>query len=158
MNQSSNNSEKDFFAFFKKNLSAKPKPEKKRFGSWSGPGKDHRDPMLLGEATDKLVKEKNWTVDIAGEKILADWPNLVGREIAEHTKVINIENHVLQVEAISTAWATQLRLIQSQIISKINEKFGDGTIRMMKIRGPLAPSWRKGKRHVSGRGPRDTYG
>jgi len=28
----------------------------------------------------------------------------------------------------------------------------------LKIVGPLAPSWRKGRYHIAGRGPRDTYG
>ena len=29
---------------------------------------------------------------------------------------------------------------------------------LVAITGPVAPSWRKGGRHVKGRGPRDTYG
>ena len=35
---------------------------------------------------------------------------------------------------------------------------GDGVVTVLKISGPTAPSWRKGPRHISGRGPRDTYG
>jgi predicted nucleic acid-binding Zn ribbon protein len=28
----------------------------------------------------------------------------------------------------------------------------------LRITGPAAPCWRKGPRHIAGRGPRDTYG
>ena len=35
---------------------------------------------------------------------------------------------------------------------------GDGIVTALRIVGPTAPSWRKGRLHVSGRGPRDTYG
>jgi len=65
---------------------------------------------------------------------------------------------VLTVQAESTAWATQLRLLQRQLLAKIAAGVGDGVVKRLKVRGPLAPSWRYGPRHVSGRGPRDTYG
>jgi predicted nucleic acid-binding Zn ribbon protein len=62
------------------------------------------------------------------------------------------------VAAESTAWATQLRIIQSQVLAKIAAEVGDGVVHSLRITGPVAPSWRKGPRHIAGRGPRDTYG
>ena len=35
---------------------------------------------------------------------------------------------------------------------------GNGQVTSLRISGPKGPSWRKGERHVRGRGPRDTYG
>jgi predicted nucleic acid-binding Zn ribbon protein len=35
---------------------------------------------------------------------------------------------------------------------------GSTTVTTVRVVGPTAPSWRFGNRHVSGRGPRDTYG
>jgi predicted nucleic acid-binding Zn ribbon protein len=64
----------------------------------------------------------------------------------------------LTVQAASTAWATQLRLLQRQLLAKIAAGVGDGVVTKLKVHGPSAPSWRYGHRHVSGRGPRDTYG
>jgi predicted nucleic acid-binding Zn ribbon protein len=41
----------------------------------------------------------------------------------------------------------------------LNEALGDGTITRIKVLGPDAPSWKKGRRSVrDGLGPRDTYG
>ena len=51
-----------------------------------------------------------------------------------------------------------MRLVQSQLMAKIAAAVGDGIVTALKITGPTAPSWRKGDRHISGRGPRDTYG
>jgi predicted nucleic acid-binding Zn ribbon protein len=62
------------------------------------------------------------------------------------------------VQADSTAWATQLRLLQRQLLGRLAAGLGDGVVTRMRIHGPTAPSWRRGPRHVSGRGPRDTYG
>ena len=62
------------------------------------------------------------------------------------------------MSAESTAWATQLRMVQAQLLAKIAAAVGDGVVTSLKITGPTAPSWRKGPRHIAGRGPRDTYG
>jgi len=31
-------------------------------------------------------------------------------------------------------------------------------VNSLRITGPAAPSWKKGRLHIAGRGPRDTYG
>ena len=41
---------------------------------------------------------------------------------------------------------------------KIAAAVGNGVVTSLKITGPAAPSWRKGRLHIAGRGPRDTYG
>ena len=86
------------------------------------------------------------------------WPTVVGSEISEHASPTGLRDGVLSVTAESTAWATQLRLIQRQVLAKIAAEVGDGVVTSLRITGPTAPSWRKGPRHISGRGPRDTYG
>ena len=78
--------------------------------------------------------------------------------IAEHASPTNLRDGVLTVAAESTAWATQLRIIQNQVLAKIAAEVGDGVVNSLRITGPVAPSWRKGPLHIAGRGPRDTYG
>lgn len=86
------------------------------------------------------------------------WRTLVGEDIAEHTKPVALQDGELTVQAASTAWATQLRLLQRQILKRISDGVGRDVVRRIKVQGPAAPSWRYGPRHVQGRGPRDTYG
>ena len=90
--------------------------------------------------------------------MLGRWPQVVGEDIAAHAEPVSVRDGVLAVSAESTAWATQLRLMQSQILAKIAASVGHGVVTSLRITGPAAPSWKKGDRHVSGRGPRDTYG
>jgi predicted nucleic acid-binding Zn ribbon protein len=82
----------------------------------------------------------------------------VGEQIAEHAAPTVLREGVLTVVAESTAWATQLRMVQSQLLAKIAAAVGDGVVTALKITGPSTPSWRKGPLHIAGRGPRDTYG
>ena len=126
--------------------------------TWSGPGPDARDPQLLGAATRELASTRGWSGRVAEGTVLGAWRSVVGAQIAEHASPVSLHDGVLSVAAESTAWATQLRLMQSQLLAKVAAAVGDGVVTALKITGPTAPSWRKGPRRVAGRGPRDTYG
>jgi predicted nucleic acid-binding Zn ribbon protein len=63
------------------------------------------------------------------------------------------------VQTDSTAWATEVRLLAATVVRRLNEALGDGTVRVVDVKGPEAPSWRHGRRSLrDARGPRDTYG
>ncbi|BBZ72726.1 DUF721 family protein [Mycobacterium paraseoulense] len=126
--------------------------------SWSGPGPDARDPQPLGRLARDLAKKRGWSTQVAEGTVLGNWSSVVGAQIADHATPTALSDGVLSVTAESTAWATQLRMIQSQLLAKIAAAVGNGVVTSLKITGPAAPSWRKGPRHIAGRGPRDTYG
>ena len=125
---------------------------------WSGPGPDGRDPQPLGRAARDVAKKQGWSPRVAEGAVLGQWPSVVGHQIADHATPTALRDGVLSVSAESTAWATQLRIIQTQVLAKIAAAVGDGVVTALKITGPVAPSWRKGPLHIAGRGPRDTYG
>ncbi|WP_407687954.1 DUF721 family protein [Mycobacterium sp. HUMS_1102779] len=126
--------------------------------SWSGPGPDGRDPQPLGRLARDLAKKRGWSAQVAEGTVLGHWSSMVGQQIADHATPVSLSDGVLSVAAESTAWATQLRMIQAQLLAKIAAAVGNGVVTSLKITGPVAPSWRKGPRHIAGRGPRDTYG
>ena len=125
---------------------------------WSGPGPDVRDPQPLGRLTSDLAKKRGWSAHVAEGTVLGQWSSVVGSNIAEHATPIALNDGVLSITAESTAWATQLRIMQAQLLAKIAAAVGNGVVASLKITGPAKPSWRKGPRHIAGRGPRDTYG
>lgn len=126
--------------------------------TWSGPGPDSRDPQTFGSATMDMARSRGWAPRVAEGSIFGQWSTVVGDQIAEHANPSSLREGVLTVEAESTAWATQLRMVQAQILAKIAAAVGDGVVTSLKIVGPTAPTWRKGRLHIAGRGPRDTYG
>jgi predicted nucleic acid-binding Zn ribbon protein len=126
--------------------------------SWSGPGPDSRDPQPLGVAARDLSKSRGWSPRVAEGTVFGQWAAVVGEQIAAHAEPSALRDGILSVTAETTAWATQLRMVQGQLLAKIAAAVGDGVVTSLKITGPTAPSWRKGRLHISGRGPRDTYG
>ncbi|MGN2635084.1 DUF721 family protein [Nocardia takedensis] len=130
----------------------------RRRTGWSGARPDDRDPQLLFALAGTIAKNRGWSTKVAEGMVFGRWPAVVGEDIASHAVPVKLENGVLSISAESTAWATQLRMLQKQILAKINAAVGQGVVTSLKIAGPVAPSWRKGERHIKGRGPRDTYG
>ena len=125
---------------------------------WSGPGPDSRDPQLFGAVTRDVARNRGWSGRVAEGSVFGRWSGVVGEQIAAHAAPTSLNDGVLTVSAESTAWATQLRMVQAQLLAKIAAAVGDGVVNSLRIVGPAGPSWRKGRYHIAGRGPRDTYG
>jgi predicted nucleic acid-binding Zn ribbon protein len=124
----------------------------------SGAHPDERDPQLLGSAMDRLVADRGWETDQAVGDVMGRWDVIVGPEVAAHTTPVSYEDGRLLVQADSTAWATQIRLLAPALLARLAEDLGAGVVREVGVRGPGAPSWSRGRLRVQGRGPRDTYG
>jgi len=125
---------------------------------WSGAGPSPRDPQALGAVFSRLAQTHGWGHDLQRGRIFGQWDLIVGQTLAEKTQPVSLEDGVLTIQAVSTAWATQLRLELRRLHVKINENVGPDVVSSIRVRGPVAPSWKKGRRSVRGRGPRDTYG
>jgi predicted nucleic acid-binding Zn ribbon protein len=130
----------------------------RRLRGYSGPGPDPRDPQPFGAMLEKLMKARGWEKPKAEATVFGAWEKVVGSEIARHSRPVKLDAGVLTVEAESTAWATQLRLLAAKLLRSIAAEVGHNVVTKLNIHGPAAPSWSKGPRRVQGRGPRDTYG
>ena len=140
-------------------------------GPASGAHPDDRDPQTLDATLGRLVAEQGWGTDVRMHGVFARWPTIVGAEVAQHVTPVSFEadrdqdggagrtGGRLVVRTDSTAWATQMRLLAANVVRRLNEELGDGTVAVIDVQGPNAPSWKHGRRSVrGGRGPRDTYG
>lgn len=139
----------------------KPRKRRRPIGTSapSGSAGDARDPALLGDQLDRLLIDRGWKVDVAVGAVMGRWPEIVGPDIAEHVKPVTFADAVLTVQADSTAWSTQMKLLTSSVLARIEEEIGVGAVTELKVLGPSAPSWRRGgRRSPDSRGPRDTYG
>lgn len=125
----------------------------------SGAHPDARDPQPVGTGIDRLVTERGWSEPVAVGGVVGRWPAVVGPELAAHCAPQSFTDGVLTVRADSTAWATQVRLLVPALLRRLAEEVGEDTVRRVVVRGPSAPSWRRGPRVAPGsQGPRDTYG
>ncbi len=117
-----------------------------------------RDPRGLGNIVDALTTELGWSSPLAQSELMDRWVDLAGEETAKHSTPIGIADGVLTVSCESTAWATQLRIMRAELMTRIAVEFPEAGIQSIRFQGPEAPSWKRGPRSIPGRGPRDTYG
>jgi predicted nucleic acid-binding Zn ribbon protein len=130
-----------------------------RGGRVSGAHPDDRDPQPLDTALTRIVDDQGWQVDLKVASMFARWAELVGSEVGGHSRAESFADGKLVVRTDSTAWATQLKLLAPALVRRLNEDLGHGTVVVIEVLGPHAPSWKHGARSVrDGRGPRDTYG
>lgn len=117
-----------------------------------------RDPQGLGDALTSLTAQLGWNSPLAQHELLDSWADVAGDETAKHSEPLSITDGVLIVRCESTAWATQLRMMRADIVTRIVQRFPHAGIESIRFQGPDAPSWKRGPRSIPGRGPRDTYG
>lgn len=128
-------------------------------GGYSGPDVDDTDPELVGRVLAGYVADRGWEQPLASARVFTDWAELVGVDVAAHCRPASLTAGELKVEAESTAWATQLRLLAGTVLARLVAQLGPEVVTKIQFRGPTGPSWKHGGLAVRGaRGPRDTYG
>lgn len=102
------------------------------------------DPKLFSAAIRELMASRGWEQRAAVGGVFGNWAGIVGAELAEHTRPERFEDGELTVAADSTTWATQLRLLSSTLVRRLNEELGHGTVRRVKVVGPSSGPRRTG--------------
>lgn len=117
------------------------------------------DPQQIGLVLDELIDSRDWRQGLAEGNIFTDWEKIVGTEIASHSTPISLVDGRLTIQTSSTAWATQLNIISTELLKTISNSAPGALVETLVFIGPHAPNWKKGLRTIRGaRGPRDTYG
>jgi predicted nucleic acid-binding Zn ribbon protein len=129
-----------------------------REGRSSGAHPDDRDPQTMDSTLGRFVSEQGWETELRVHGVFSRWEAIVGRDVSQHVTPESYADDRLVVRTDSTAWATQMKLLAPDIVRRLNEVLGDGTVQVIDVEGPRGPSWKRGRLRVKGRGPRDTYG
>ncbi len=70
---------------------------------------------------------------VAQNSAILIWPEIVGKAVAENTQAESVEHGVLTIKTSSSAWRQELMFQKSEIVSKINERIGNNTIKDIKF-------------------------
>lgn len=83
------------------------------------------DPKPLVEVLSKVLKRIKVVDERAGVGLFSNWRDIVGSTIADNVTPKRLENKVLHVEVVDNAWATQLRFLETRLVSTLREHVGD---------------------------------
>ena len=143
---------RELFRSYRSNLRKKrdSQPEERR---------ESTDPQQINSILNEIVESRDWRKGIAEGTLFSDWRAIVGDEIADHSTPVTMYEGRLTIQTSSTAWSTQLRLMQGDLLRTIQKSSPGALVEELSIIGPHAPSWKRGLRTIRGaQGPRDTFG
>ncbi|HEV2371907.1 MAG TPA: DUF721 domain-containing protein [Streptosporangiaceae bacterium] len=112
------------------------------------------DPQPLSTAIDGLLAEQGWRAAAAVGSLFGRWQEIVGPEVAAHTRPERFDSGEVVVAADSTVWAAAVKVQAATLVRRLNEELGDRTVTRVVVRGPAAPRPSGPWRVRSGRRPR----
>lgn len=96
----------------------------------SGPRKH---PMKVAEALAGYLARSGLGDRLEQVNVLDDWEDRVGERIAAVTEPLHIAKNVLFVAVKSSAWLMELRMMESEIRSRLNEGREKGRIERIRF-------------------------
>ena len=116
------------------------------------------DPQALNAAFGGLLSARGWRQRAAVGAVFGGWADIVGPQVAAHTRPDSFDEGELVVIADSDAWAAQVKLLTPQLLRRLAEELGAGTVRKVRVRGPAGRPRRGGLRVRGSGSAGDTYG
>ena len=106
------------------------------------------DPQPLTAAFGGLLSARGWREKAAVGAVFGHWADIVGPQLAQHTTPESFESGELTVAADSPVWATQVKLMAPQLLKRLAEELGHGTVRRIRVKGPAGPPRPRGRLRV----------
>ena len=94
------------------------------------------EPQKINNILNELIESRDWRKGIAEGNLFSDWREIVGEEIADHSTPITLYEGKLTIQTSSTAWSTQLRLMNDELLRKIRESSPGAVVDSLNIIGP----------------------
>jgi predicted nucleic acid-binding Zn ribbon protein len=86
--------------------------------------KHHGDTQSLSEALNEFTKVFKLNRGLNQAAIVNDWRDFMGDTVADKTTSVKIFNKVLTIKVSSAPLKAQLIMMKSDIVKKVNERFG----------------------------------
>ena len=84
-----------------------------------------KPPKPLSDVLARVLRGMKVTDESTAMGLFSHWPAIVGDSVAEHVTPKRLEKRVLTVEVDDPAWATQLKFLETQLLSTLRDHIGD---------------------------------
>lgn len=93
---------------------------------------DH--PKPFGPGLNRLLAHLGAPKPATVTDVFDRWPELVGAEIAEHSRPVSFSSRKLVIAVDDPAWASQLRWAEKQLVERLAQQLGNHDIDTIEIR------------------------
>jgi predicted nucleic acid-binding Zn ribbon protein len=97
-------------------------------------GREHDDPVPLVEALAAVRAELGLPAGDPLRALTDRWNDIVGTDIAAHAHLDSVRDRTLTVTADGPIWASQLRYLEDEIVTRAQAVVGADAIASVRIR------------------------
>jgi predicted nucleic acid-binding Zn ribbon protein len=91
-------------------------------------------PQRLGRALDRLMGTlRAPSVDVL-DSVFTRWPEIVGDDVAAHSRPLSIDGATLVIAAEDSTWASELRWLENEVIARVAEVSKSDQISTLNVR------------------------
>ena len=91
------------------------------------------EPVPLKQAIEAVGRELGMASPDVATAIVAQWRDIVGPAVAEHAQVRSVRDGECTIVVDGPAWATQLRYASSDLVARVNERCGEGSVTSVRV-------------------------
>ena len=88
-------------------------------------------PETVRDVLERVLRRRGLDKQLEYQKLVEDWPRVVGQGLARVTRARSVRSGVLVVEVPSSAWAMELNMRRRQIMKRVNDGRSIGIRRVM---------------------------
>lgn len=98
------------------------------------PDPSEADPRLVGSILPEVTRRFGLASPKTLNAVFARWAEVVGRPLGEHTTPVSLRNGILTLVVDEPGWATEIRYLQDDLVRRVNEVAGVGTVTSVEVR------------------------
>ena len=87
----------------------------------------------LGESLTGALRTMGLDHGLRGWEAVNVWPDAVGSQIAKRARATRFQDGVLWVEVDGSVWLHQLTMLKRDLLRRIHERLGAGSVRDLKF-------------------------
>ena len=92
------------------------------------------EPKPVGASLDRVARSMGVPLASTLSTVFASWPELVGESVAQHARPRTLREGILVVIVDEPAWATQLRWLEADLLTRLNDVLGLGSVARIEVR------------------------
>jgi len=108
------------------------------------------DPIRLGTLIEHIIGACGLHDKFHGWRIVNQWPDIVGSEIARHSRAIRYSDGILTIAVEKDVWRQELEMQREQILRQIRRVPGGAVVKKIVLRAG-APTENNNGKDSSGR-------
>lgn len=109
--------------------------------------RNNHGPQSVSQILQGVLRQSGLHERLEERSALLRWREVVGEDIAGHSRAVDISEGILTIEADHGAWRQEVTMLIPMIIEKFNAMCGEGTVREIQWRNrPGRTGRRDGKK------------